>query len=160
MRSTIRFLFALAVLLLSNSWVAGQPPPYFSQSLVSPNPAELNEFGRSVAIHGNRAIVGELLDDHSFRKSVGAAHIYDLVGDAWTHYATLIGAGYTLRDDDYFGASVALADDVAVVGAPAFFHPGHAVVFERQGSVWTPVATFEATGAAVPVSRPESRTGW
>ena len=54
-----------------------------------------------------------------------------------------------LTADDYFGWSVAVDGDVAVVGAPGdeleFRLPGSAYVFTRESGVWTRVADLTAT---------------
>lgn len=74
------------------------------------------EFGWSVALRGNRLLVGAPYEDESDRK-MGAAYLFTLDGNQkWQETARL---GYSdPRWHERFGASVALADNFAIVGAP------------------------------------------
>lgn len=72
-----------------------------------------DEFGGSVALHGSRALVGAHLHD-AFGTDAGAAYLFN------TATLALITKLHPndAHDTDRFGASVALSDDVALVGAP------------------------------------------
>ena len=70
-------------------------------------------FGRSVAISGDYAVVGAYRDDDP--SSSGSAYIFKRDGDAWTQQAKIIASDGAV--DDYFGYSVAISGDYAVVGA-------------------------------------------
>jgi len=97
-----------------------------------------DEFGCSVAISGDYAIVGAREDDNKGIDS-GSAYIFQRSGSDWTEQAKLTPAdGYT---DDLFGTSVAISGDHAIVGA---YHDddngdnsGSAYIFQRTGSDWT-----------------------
>ena len=81
--------------------------------------AGLGNFGRSVAIDGNRLIVGAPLspnDGASGTAYRGNAYVYTYDGTNWNLQATL-GSDNPI-DDEYFGFSVALDGNNYVVGAP------------------------------------------
>jgi hypothetical protein len=68
-------------------------------------------FGIDVATSNNRILVGARSNDRK-----GAAYVFEQDGDLWTQTAKL-----TITDGqrfDYFGASVALSGDVALIGSP------------------------------------------
>ncbi len=98
-----------------------------------------DRFGWSVAISGDTAIVGAYLDD----SRRGAAYVFQRVDGVWTEAAKLTAADRQTRD--YFGVSVAIAGDTAVVGAYGDdSNRGAAYVFERVGNAWTQVAKLTA----------------
>ena len=72
-----------------------------------------DHFGWSVALDGNRALVGAPYRD-GFR---GTAYIFDLSGGNWNERAD-ISLGSDASGGDYFGWSVALDGNRALVGAP------------------------------------------
>ncbi len=127
-----------------------------------------DQFGWSVAIDGNTAIVGASLDDDGTVVDAGAAYIFinDGAGN-WTQQAKLTASilapdntntpadGDTLPDtvkdvqrDEWFGYSVAIHGDVAVVGAPFYdkdsgdpavqdtIDAGAVYIFERIVNTW------------------------
>ena len=80
-------------------------------------PADLETgdlFGGSVALDGSRAVVGAMFDDDAGAAS-GAAYVFDLVGGVWTQTSKLTASDGAMLD--FFGASVALSGDLALVGA-------------------------------------------
>ena len=96
----------------------------------SPNTA-VDEFGTSVAISGDYALVGAPANDGGVR---GHAYVYyrnHITPDSWGQQAQLQasdGGG-----PDNFGTSVALSDPYAVVGAPSL---ETAYLFTRSGGSW------------------------
>ena len=73
-------------------------------------------FGVSSAISGDRAIVGAWWDDYSGGIRSGKAYIYNVTTGALLH--TLDNPnGYGTRENDWFGFSVAISGNYAVVGA-------------------------------------------
>ena len=96
------------------------------------------EFGYSVAIWGDRAVVGA-----PGNGGVGNAHIFDWNGTNWVNTANLGSVITTGR----FGHAVDIYDsNTIVVGAPTTantaVNPGSAHIFEFNGSSWTEVAYF------------------
>lgn len=120
------------------------------------SPAELtasDHFGRSVSLWDDLLLVGAPRRTEQTLCCDGAAYLFerDLLGQ-WSQQAKLLPQRPVLRGE--FGASVSLAGDRLIVGAPegpSFLgqNDGHASIFERQpdGS-WSEVATLsnEITG--------------
>ena len=74
-------------------------------------------FGISVAISGDYAVVGACYNDSAYSDS-GSAYIFERNGTAWTQQAKITASdGADGAADDYFGYSIAISGDYAVVGA-------------------------------------------
>ena len=92
-----------------------------------------NGFGYSVSVDAGTLLVGLFLDD---KKAIGTreVYVYRDTGAIWDLEAKLTASDAT--KDDFFGASVAITGDVAVVGAfragPA--DTGAAYVYRRSGT--------------------------
>ncbi|MFT5051963.1 MAG: hypothetical protein ACI8QZ_003394 [Chlamydiales bacterium] len=84
--------------------------------LIASDPNVGAEFGLSVSLSGDRAIVGAPRSDvNGIGQDVGAAYIFERNGGAWTEtkrLACAVPAAY-----DRFGRSVAIDGDTVVVGA-------------------------------------------
>ncbi len=107
------------------------------------------QFGWSVSISGDYAIVGANTD-HDSGKYSGSAYIFKRDDTIWTQEAKLLasdGASY-----DYFGCSVSISGNYAVVGAygndDGGSGSGSAYVFKREGATWTQEAKLLARDAA------------
>ena len=72
-------------------------------------------FGFSVALSGNTALVGARLHDVGGNDFAGSAYVYSWDGIEWTEQAELTASDGAAID--YFGTTVALAGDTALVGA-------------------------------------------
>ena len=103
-------------------------------------------FGYSVSLLGNRALVGAPLSE----SGRGAAYVFVRDGSSWTQEAKLVaddGAGA-----DLLGTAVSLSGDRALVGAgnsgPSGVRTGSAYVFVRDGSTWTQEAKLTAEDGA------------
>ncbi len=83
--------------------------------LTAPDGEDGDEFGKSVSISGDFAIVGSHLEDDGGTEA-GAAYIYRGYAVAWA-YVDKIGA-LDADADDEFGSSVCVSGDYAIVGAP------------------------------------------
>ena len=88
-------------------------------TLDNPNPYDTSAndaFGRSAAISGNYAIVSAFWEDDAGGTSSGKAYIYNVTTGTLLH--TLDNPNpYDTSLNDYFGASVAISGDYAIVGA-------------------------------------------
>ncbi|MEA3476911.1 MAG: T9SS type A sorting domain-containing protein, partial [Bacteroidota bacterium] len=95
-------------------------------------------FGISVGLDGNYAIIGASLDDSGGNKS-GAAFIFYNDGNSWSQQAKLLSGD--VNPDDYFGFSVSLSGEYAIVGAVNAIHQtfrsGAAYIFKRSDAQWT-----------------------
>jgi hypothetical protein len=94
-----------------------------------------DQLGYSVAIIGDTALVGALMDDVDGKVDQGSAYVFVRSGSTWTQQAKLLAGDGTAFD--LFGVGVGLGGDTAVVGAVRE-HAGY--VFVRSGSIWTPQA--------------------
>ncbi len=108
-----------------------------------------DEFGRSVSISGNTAVVGAPCARVAGNALEGAAYIFTEPGSAWTNMARpanlteAIGAA-----QDFFGTSVSISGSTVVVGAPdANDWQGTAYVFTGSGSSWAQTAQLTAADA-------------
>jgi len=118
-------------------------------SFTGSDPESGDYFGASVAVDGDTAIIGAYGDGDS-GTMCGSASVFVRSGSAWSSQDKLTAACENPGDDhsgavgDFFGFSVALDGNVAVVGAPhdddAGTDAGSAHVFLRSGSTWSPTA--------------------
>jgi hypothetical protein len=104
------------------------------QKLLAGNASAGDGFGSSVSVSGDVALVGAYNDD----SGRGAAYVYRWNGASWAEEKKLLaGDG---ASGDLFGASVSLAGDTAVVGAPRDDAPevdrGSAYVYRWNGVTW------------------------
>ncbi len=109
-------------------------------------------FGTAVSISGDAAIVGALGDHCIDGNSCGAAYVYRFDGSSWTEEQKL--AATSADAEDLFGVSVAISDDVAVVGAsfddcPIGLNCGAAYVFRFDGAMWIEEQILTAVDADV-----------
>ncbi len=119
--------------------------------LVATDAAAGAYFGRSVALNYDTAIVGALYDDHDGKTDAGSAYVFVHTGNTWIQQAKLTAAD--AAPNAYFGWSVALAGNIALVGAAYDDQPGKpdagaAYVFVRADGVWTQQAKLTAWDAA------------
>jgi len=117
-----------------------------------------DDFGRSVCISGDTAIVGAPDEDGGAGDpaySSGAAYVFTRdAGGTWTEQAVLRASD--AQTADQFGWSVSISGDTAVVGAPhesggagdPVTNSGAAYVFSRDGGgTWTEQAVLRASDA-------------
>jgi nucleoside-specific outer membrane channel protein Tsx len=99
-----------------------------------------DDFGGSVAISGNIAIVGA----YGYATSVGRAYVFAKTVSGWKQVAELKGSDTVAGD--YFGSSVAVSGTIAVVGAPGHAKAaGRAYVFTKTASGWKEVAELKGS---------------
>jgi len=102
-----------------------------------------DEFGESVSVSGNTALVGSNFDD--------AAYVFVRSGTAWNLEARLMPDSSTATTG--LGSSVSLDQDTAVVGSPfenttGGNTAGAVFIFTRSGTTWSQQAKLEANDAA------------
>jgi len=103
-----------------------------------------DNFGYSVAINGDVAIVGVPLEgfyENDAGYWPGAAYVFVHNGEWWEERAKLTASDYATENGfPCFGWSVAISGDVAIVGAPfdndAGDFSGAAYIFARNGDMW------------------------
>ena len=115
-----------------SSWV-------FHSKVTDATGAAYDNFGTSVSLSGNRAIVGASSDDVGSNSDQGSASIYHLAGSSWVFAQKISDAqGGGL---DYFGRSVDIAGNYAVVGVPsddinANSGQGSMCIYKYNGASW------------------------
>ena len=135
------------------AWVFDEGPAgtWTQSAMLAPNDALHGfgaGFGTSVALDGDRALVGADADKSTFPAG-GAAYLFERSRDgSWQQVDKLVPSH--VWGMGVFGHSVALDGGVAVVGAPdddtvACTYVGSAFVFERQANgSWLEVAKLRA----------------
>jgi uncharacterized protein (TIGR03437 family) len=119
--------------------------------LTASNGGRNDNFGISVSVSGNTAVVGAYGKTVGSNNSQGAAYVFTQSGANWTQLAELIASDGAAGD--YFGRSVSLSADTAVIGAPyRNGGRGAAYVFVRNGSTWTQQAELTASDGAAAAS--------
>ena len=116
------------------------------QAKLTASDAQSNdEFGWSVSIDGDYAIVGAHKEDGSGTDR-GAAYIFYRSGSSWSQQQKLTPGD--AEDGDYFGKSVSIDGEYAIVGAPGkSSNQGFSYIFKRTGGVWTQMTKVGATGS-------------
>jgi hypothetical protein len=98
-----------------------------------------DEFGYSVSIDGEYAIIGAQFDD-----DIGSAYIFKLTGSTWVEQQKLTASDGELWD--VFGMSVAINDEYAIIGGFGDEdYTGAAYIFKRTGSTWSEEAKLTAS---------------
>ena len=115
--------------------------------LIANDGAANDDFGFSVAIDGNIAVVGAVDADIGGNSNQGAAYVFTKTSGGWTQTQKLIAADGAAGD--FFGWSVAIGGGVIVVGADEANVDGNneqgaAYVFTKIGGVWTQTAKLTA----------------
>jgi hypothetical protein len=114
------------------------------QKLTATDGAAGDQFGYSVALSGETAVVGA----YGVGSGTGAAYVFTRSGTVWRQQQKLTATGGAAGD--LFGCSVALSGETAVVGAYGVdTWTGAAYVFKRSGTVWSQQQKLTATGGAV-----------
>lgn len=83
--------------------------------LTAAAPEAGDDFGRAVAVSGDVLLVGAYRDGHSGLDDPGSAHVFRWDGFGWQFEQLLVASDPD--EDSWFGWSVALHGDVAIVGA-------------------------------------------
>lgn len=112
-------------------------PDVFAQTakLTASDGSASDEFGFSVAISGDTAVVGASRDD----TDRGSAYVYIRNGSVWSFQQKLTGSDGVAEDS--FGFSVAISGDTIAVGSYADdalgSDQGSVFIFRRSGAIWT-----------------------
>lgn len=122
-------------------------------TLVASDTTASANFGCSVAISGDFVIVGAKGEDTG-GANAGQAYIWQKDGsDVWSETQILVASD--VAAGDYFGASVAISGDFAIVGAykadpDGDTDAGQAYIFQKDGSdVWSETEVLVASDATV-----------
>ncbi|MBS1754376.1 MAG: hypothetical protein KF741_06170 [Ferruginibacter sp.] len=122
------------------------------QKITDADGAADDNFGISVSISGNYAIVGSHLDKVGTNANQGSASIYQYNGSSWVLMQKITDA--TGAANDNFGKSVSISGNYAIVGASnddvgTNTNQGSASIYRYNGSSWVLMQKItDATGAA------------
>jgi hypothetical protein len=120
------------------------------QKLLSPDGTINDFFGGSLSLSGDTALISVHGDDDNGAQS-GSAYVFTRSGTTWAQQAKLLASDGAAID--YFGYSVSLDGDTALIGADGDddngVDSGSAYVFTRTGTTWTQQAKLLASDGAV-----------
>jgi hypothetical protein len=85
------------------------------QKITASDAAASDQFGLSVSIDGDYAIVGALVGDSTIATNSGVAYIFKRDGTSWSEQAKLTASDAAANDE--YGTSVAIDNGHAIVGA-------------------------------------------
>ena len=107
------------------------------QKLTASDPSASDEFGCSVSVTGDLAVVGAFLKDGAAGNS-GSAYVFRHDGTTWVEEQELTASDAAAGDR--LGTSVSISADTALVGAKdgdgAETNSGSAYVFRYNGTAW------------------------
>jgi len=110
--------------------------------LTASDAAANDQFGISVAISGDSVIIGANFDDDGGSNS-GSAYVFSRSGSSWSQQAKLTADD--AATEDFFGGSVSISGDSAIVGATGGDDGGSAYVFTRSGTSWSQQSKLTAS---------------
>lgn len=127
------------------------------QKVVASDREEQDQFGRTVSISGDYAIIGAPLegDDLFFNTDIGSAYIFERAMDStWNEVQKIRASDENGRDQ--FGSSVSISGDYAVIGARlededvlganTKMDSGSAYIFKRDtGGTWNEIQKIVAS---------------
>ena len=117
--------------------------------LTASDGAPFDQFGISVSVSGNTAVIGAFADDDNGATS-GSAYVFENLGGVWVEVAKLTASDAAAGDR--FGQSVSVSGNTAVVGADLDddngTDSGSAYVFANVGGAWYEVAKITASDGA------------
>ena len=110
-----------------------------------------DNFGNSVSVNGDVAIVGAHYNDKNSISNIGSAYVFRWDGTSWIEEAKLLASDGDV--DDYFGFAVSVDADTAVIGSPYNddngIYSGSAYVFQWDGTSWIEEAKLLASDAQI-----------
>ena len=117
--------------------------------LIASDGAAGAQFGQSVSIEGNIAVVGAWQDDNERGSAAGAAYIYAFDGANWQQQAKVVSSDG--RQGDRFGSAVTVNGGTVLIGAAngGFFGEGVAYVFSDNGTLWQQDARLVSPSAGL-----------
>jgi len=120
---------------------------YQEDKLVASDGVASDLFGESVSLYGDYALISSQGDDDNGDNS-GSAYIFKRSGTNWIQQQKLLASDGA--SSDYFGSSVSLYDNCALIGAALDdTERGSAYIFKRYGTSWSQRAKLTASDATI-----------
>jgi hypothetical protein len=118
------------------------------QAKLTPSDPEISMgFGEAIAFNGDTALIGASYDVVGDQHKRGRVYVFTGSGSSWSERAKLMPDDSS--DDDYFGGSVALDGETALISAwGKDNHTGAAYIFTGSGSSWNQRAKLTAGDGA------------
>lgn len=139
----LAFIFVLTLSIIIDPAFQTKTNAQTQVAKIIANDGEAEDFfGNSVSIDNNVAIVAAYFEDTN-GWGAGAAYIFRNANNNWVEEQKLIGS--EIDDYDFFGTSVGIAGNVAVVGAPFDRGTGTAYVFRYNGTTWIEEQILQAS---------------
>jgi len=128
----------------------GPVTQYEKQKLTGSGGETHDDFAIAIAVHGDWAIIGASSKEVN-NDDYGAAYAFRFDGSTWTEQQMLLASD--AAEYDWFGCSVAMNDDIALIGAYNDANEngddaGAAYVFRFDGSAWYEEAKLIASDGA------------
>ncbi len=103
-----------------------------TEKLVASDGSNNDEFGNSVSLSGDTAVIGAVLDG----SNQGSAYVFIRSGGVWAEQQKLTASDG--EQADFFGFSVSISGNTVVIGAFGDDSSrGSAYIFTRSGTLWT-----------------------
>jgi hypothetical protein len=124
----------------------GSGPTWRQMKKLTASDGDVNDnFGRSVAIDGDRVVVGAYLDDYKVVTfdvvNAGSVYVFDFDGTHWQQSQQLKSEEGVLSANDLFGFSLDLDGDTLLIGAHSDDEngtdSGAAYIFNLENDFWT-----------------------
>lgn len=116
----------------------------FEQKITATDVSNLDGFGQSVSVDGERILVGSPGKDRSGLPDAGQAYVFERIAGTWTEVQALIASD--AQPSDLFGRAVSLRGTLAAIGAPDAdprgISSGAAYVFRHDGTSFLQDAKF------------------
>jgi len=135
-KSTIKILFFVILIL------PFEVSSFTQKAKLMSSDGELGKegFGRSVAIHGNIAVVGSPSDDVENKNSQGAAYVFEQKNGVWNLQQKLVASDG--EAGDWFGSSTAFDGKTLAIGVPGDDLGGNkgqgsVYIYTLDSNVWT-----------------------
>ncbi len=120
-------------------------------TLVAPDGVPNDNFGVSVALSGDTAVIGANHISQGSDNAQGTAYVFVREGTSWTLQARLVASDRAASD--HFGGAVAVFGNTAIIGAGGKSiggngNQGAVYVFARTGTTWSQEARLTASDGA------------
>jgi FG-GAP repeat/Putative Ig domain len=123
------------------------------QKLADSNGGPSDQFGQSVALSGETALIGAPFDNIAGVSNLGSAFVFVRSGGDWSQQAKLTAPDG--EAEDQFGNAVALSGETALIGSHltdlipnGSGDQGAAHIFHRSGASWTRIQKLLAGNSA------------
>ena len=129
----------------SGTWTQTEPA-----KLTASDAAADDYFGYSVSVYNNTALIGAYGDDDDGSNS-GSAYVFEYSSGTWTQTEPAKLTASDAAADDYFGYSVSVYNNTALIGAYGDdddgSNSGSAYVFEYSRGTWTQTEPAKLTAS-------------